>query len=319
MAFMIIRNDITKVRADAIVNTANHFVRFGPGTDTAVYKAAGEKELLAERKRIGEIERGTSVHTDSFNLSGNGVKYIIHTVGGEFSEEKKDESVKTLRSCYRSAFEIAKKLECKSLAIPLLGTGNFKYPKELGLQIAVEEINKFLLETEMDLMLVVYDISSVLVTEKVFADIKDFLKSEAKIGSPEISGNDETGLTDLRTLLSTINDKMSFKNMLQKKIADRNLSNADVYKKAYIDRKVFSKIINPNTNYMTSKKNVMALALALELSLSDFIEFMSYSGYALIPSSVFDMIVKYCVMQKKYNLAEVNFILHSCNQECFGE
>ena len=107
MAFRIVRNDITKVLVDAIVNTANPFPTVGRGTDTAVYNAAGREELLRARQKIGMIEPGHSVATKSFALRKNGIKYIIHTVGNRY-DSTKPQTVQNLRNCYSSSLEIAK-------------------------------------------------------------------------------------------------------------------------------------------------------------------------------------------------------------------
>ena len=179
MSFKIERNDITKVHTDAIVNTANPLPRIGRGTDTAVYNAAGREELLKAREEIGVIEPGHSVSTKSFNLKKNGIKYIIHTVGCRYDADK-PETVQNLRNCYSSSLKIAKDLGCKSVAIPLLATGFYGFPKELGLKIAVDEISSFLLENEIDVTLVVYDAKSYMISEKLFDDIQNFLDENLK-------------------------------------------------------------------------------------------------------------------------------------------
>lgn len=174
MAFKILRNDITKVRADAIVNTANPMPVVGRGTDTAVYEAAGREKLLAARKEIGVIERGQSAWTPAFNLKKHGVKYIIHTIGVFYQDGNHGEK-EILRTCYKTALKTAAELNCKSVAIPLLSSGFYRFPKELALQIAVEEISRFLLEHEVDVLLVVYDKESYIISEKIFDDVEDFL------------------------------------------------------------------------------------------------------------------------------------------------
>ena len=148
MSFKIERNDITKVSADAIVNTANPMPTVGAGTDTAIYKAAGYEELIEERRKIGVIPRGESRATPSFKLEKNGVKFIIHTIGVFWQGGSKGET-DILRSCYKTSLKTAVDLGCKSIAIPFLATGSYCFPKELALQIAVEEISKFLLENEI--------------------------------------------------------------------------------------------------------------------------------------------------------------------------
>ena len=179
MPFKIERNDITKIRADAIVNTANPQPVIGRGTDTAVYEAAGRDELLESRRKIGEIKRGESVWTPAFKLKKNGVKYIIHTVGIHYEDGAHGEK-EILRGCYSSALKLAVELKCKSVAIPLLASGNYGFPKELALQLAVEEISRFLLENEITVCLVVYDNEAYKISEKLFDDIQNFLDENLK-------------------------------------------------------------------------------------------------------------------------------------------
>ena len=337
MAFRIVRNDITKVQVDAIVNTANPFPTVGRGTDTAVYNAAGREELLRARQKIGMIEPGHSVATKSFALRKNGIKYIIHTVGNRY-DSTKPQTVQNLRNCYSSSLEIAKELKCKSIAIPLLATGFYGFPKELGLKIAVEEISGFLLKNDIDITLVVYDQESYMISEKLFDDIQDFLDENYERNIFEDHDTERlsvcgepvelnAALVELKTATiapidvdSFIRDAkapLNFQNTLQQHIADRKLENATVYKKACIDKKFFSKIIS-NKDYVPKKHVVMALGLALELPLEEYEHFLASAGYAFMPSSKFDLIVKYCVMNKIYNLVEVDIILDSHGLECFA-
>ena len=157
MAFEIIRNDITRVAADAIVNTANPRPVVGGGTDSAVYLAAGRLRLLAARKKIGDIAPGQAVSTPAFRLSA---KYIIHTVGPVWQDGTQGER-ETLRQCYANSLSLAESLGCESVAFPLISTGSYGFPKEEGLRIALEEIGRFLLLHEMRVILVVFDRSAV--------------------------------------------------------------------------------------------------------------------------------------------------------------
>ena len=358
MAFKILRNDITKVRADAIVNTANPMPVVGRGTDTAVYEAAGRDKLLAARKEIGVIERGQSAWTPTFNLKKHGVKYIIHTIGVFYQDENHGEK-EILRSCYQTALKTAAELNCKSVAIPLLASGFYRFPKELALQIAVEEISRFLLEHEVDVLLVVYDKESYKISEKLFDDVEDFLFDNLDgyegeddrdlefFASTEITGapperlfaegelnnslkaagdvnlepvrcaEKEITPIDVDAFIRSSKDKLNFQNTLMQLIADRKLDNVTVYKKACIDKKFFSKIIS-NKDYVPKKHTVMALGLALELPLEEYEAFLASAGYAFMPSSKFDMIVKFCVMNQIYNLINVDVILDDHGEECFA-
>ena len=168
MPFHIIRNDITKVKADAIVNTANPKPQIGRGTDSAIYAAAGEEQLLAERKRIGEIAPGQAEYTGAFRLHAD---YIIHTVGPVWVDglhREKD----VLRSCYEQSLSLAETLGCKSSAFPLIASGVYGFPKEDALQIALEEIEKFLMSHEMEVLLVVLDRKALVVSENLMGSIE---------------------------------------------------------------------------------------------------------------------------------------------------
>ena len=350
MSFKILRNDITKVRADAIVNTANPMPVIGRGTDSTIYEAAGREQLLEERRKIGVIERGQSAWTPAFNLKKHGVKYIIHTIGVFYQDGNHGEK-EILRSCYRTALKAAAELNCKSVAIPLLATGNYRFPKDLALQIAIDEISRFLLEHEVDVLLVVYDKESYKISEKLFDDVEDFLfdnldgyeveeehiqyngSFNTVIGSfpserlfestraaqlePYFTEEKKIDPIDIDAFIRTTKDKLNFQNMLMQLIAERKVDNSVIYKKACIDKKFFSKIIS-NKDYVPKKHTVMALGLALELPFEEYEKFLASAGYAFMPSSKFDLIIKYCVLNHIYNLINVDVILDDHGEECFA-
>jgi O-acetyl-ADP-ribose deacetylase (regulator of RNase III) len=173
MAFSIIRNDLTKVSADAIVNTANPKPVIGGGTDAAVYAAAGEEALLAERARIGEIAPGEAFSTPAFALDA---KYIIHTVGPLWEGGENGE-FETLANCYRNSLKLASDLGCTSVAFPLISTGVYAFPKDMALRVAVDEIRAFLdgSEEDMDITLVVFDRESYVLSGNVFEGVDAFI------------------------------------------------------------------------------------------------------------------------------------------------
>lgn len=171
MPFKIVRNDVTKMHVDVIVNTANEEPIYSTGTDTAVYKAAGEEELLAARKKIGYMEEGEVAITPGFKLPA---KYIIHAVSpcyinGNFEEEDR------LRSCYRKSLELAKEYGCQSIAFPLIATGSFGYPKEEGMRVAVDEITAFLMQNEMLIYLVVFDANATRLGKNLYPDLESYI------------------------------------------------------------------------------------------------------------------------------------------------
>ena len=172
MAFKIVRNDITKMNTEAIVNTANDQPTVGTGCDHAVYEAAGYEELLAYRKeKIGVVEEGGAFITPGFNLPA---KYIIHAVSPLFIDGHHGEE-ELLRSCYRKSLALAKENGIRSIAFPLISTGGFGYPKEEGMRIAVDEIHAFLLTSEMQVYLVVFDEKATRMGKNLYPDLEAYI------------------------------------------------------------------------------------------------------------------------------------------------
>ena len=184
MSFHIIRNDIAKVKADAIVNTANPEATYGCGVDSAIYNAAGIERLLKERKKIGPIARGDAAVTPAFKLKA---KYIIHTVGPYWIDGAHGEE-DTLTSCYKKSLEMAEELGCKSIAFPLISTGVYGFPKDKGLQIALNVLQSYAMHSAMEICLVIYDTEAYEITSQVFKDIENYIEANY------IPAYDERGL-----------------------------------------------------------------------------------------------------------------------------
>ena len=355
MPFQIIRNDITKVKADAIVNTANPKPRIGQGTDSAIYTAAGEEQLLDARKKIGDIAPGQAVSTDAFALSA---KYIIHTVGPSWIDGNHGER-DVLRSCYEESLMLAAKLKCKSIAFPMIATGVYGFPKEEALNIALSSIGKFLLTHEMKVTLVVFDRKALELSEQLVGGIEQYIdehaadllrKSEYGDGyasdirrrriaqleraealydrkesdaeevadeaiSPITSLPDVSGKS-LEDILGGAGE--SFQQKLFKLIDERGLDDVTVYKKANIDRKVFSRI-RCKADYKPKKKTAVAFAIALELDLPTTLDLLSRAGIAFSPSDWFDLIVSYFITNKIYNIYEINAALFKYGQPVLGD
>ena len=171
MPFKIVRNDITPMQVDAIVNTANKEPVYSTGTDAAVYRAAGAEALLAARQQIGVLQEGEAAITAGFRLPA---KYIIHAVSPRYIDGTCGEADR-LRSCYKRSLELAKQYHCESIAFPLIATGNFGYPKAEGLEIALQVIHNFLMQEEMMIYLVVFDQESVRLSGQLYEDIESFI------------------------------------------------------------------------------------------------------------------------------------------------
>ncbi|MBQ3291900.1 MAG: macro domain-containing protein [Mogibacterium sp.] len=391
MPFRIERNDITKVKADAIVNSANPMPVVGSGTDHAIYEAAGREQLLADREKIGPIKPGDAVYTPAYGLDA---RYIIHTVGPVWDGGDKDE-LEILGACYRHSLLLADYLGCKSIAFPMISTGVYGFPKDLALKVAIEEISDFLMLSEMEVTLVVFDKSSFDLSKSLLDGVRQYIddnyvdeqinrefgggnSSMLQEALPDEASDEEEDSDEMAPLASLEEDidllseeefdayfhnlyeesiapdassdysapyrksatfgslprseapgksyslddaiknlGMTFQQKLLSLIDDRGLSDTQVYKNANIDRKLFSKI-RCNVNYKPSKATVLALAISLELNIDETVDLLKRAGLALQPSSKADLIVRYCIDNKIYDIYEVNAILFEYDQQLLG-
>lgn len=353
MPFQLIRNDISKVKADAIVNSANPEPMVGRGSDMAVYEAAGYEKLLKERKKIGSIKPGEAAVTEAFDLNA---KYIIHTVGPVWHGGTHRE-METLASCYRKSLMLAKQLKCNSIAFPMISTGVYGFPKDLALSTALKEIETFLMEDEMNVTLVVYDRSSYQLSASLNTSVREYINDrQAEEGAMHVYGASLPEISETSSVFSTYDaaknqlppnevrrpgrrkesalrpsaapsfslkdllrsHERTFQEQLLHLIDERGLSDVEVYKKANLDRKLFSKI-RSNKNYTPKKKTALALAIALKLDIDETKDLLARASLALSPSSPFDLIIEYCIRHEKYSIIEINSILFEYDQQLLGD
>ena len=326
MPFEIVRNDIVNMKVDAIVNTANPKPIIGDGTDRAIHCKAGERLLMA-RKEIGDIAIGTSKITPAFDLDAN---YVIHTAGPIWKDGKSGEEA-LLASCFKNSLRLAKEKDCESIAFPLISSGSYGFPKPIALKIAVREISAFLLENEMQVYLVVFGKQSFELSEKLFKSVSSYIdenyvsdKMSLEYGKSKVRRFDyeemllsessyeiTSKMPNLDGMLNNL-DK-GFSETLLDLIDRTGKKDSEIYKRANVDRKLFSKIRN-NVNYKPSKATALAFAIALELDLDETSDLLSRAGYALSQSSKFDVIVKYFIENKKYDIFEINSALFRFDQ-----
>lgn len=350
MPFEIVRNDITKMAVDAIVNTANPEPVIGVGTDSMIHKAAGPA-LLKARQNIGSIEVGRASITPAYNLNA---KYVIHAVGPEWIDGQQKEEM-LLRSCYENALALAIRNDCRSIAFPLISTGNYGFPKDQALQIAISVFSTFLMEHEMQVYLVVFDRASFQLSEKLFRGVASYIdeyyvaehdtygshpaekrrrvpRREAQRYESCVIFEEKSFCEDARTLPPcppmTVSKSLSLADMLKqadagftetllKRIAQTGKKDSEIYKKANISKQHFSKI-RSNPDYKPTKPTAIALALALELDLEETRDLIGRAGYALTNSSKFDLIICYFIQQKNYNVVEINMALYEFDQPLLG-
>lgn len=339
MPLQIIREDITRVHCDAIVNAANSELRGGGGVDGAIHKAAGPN-LQKECRTLGGCEAGHAKITKGYNLP---CQYIIHAVGPRWINGKRGEP-EQLASCYQEALALAKEYGCESVAFPLISTGAFGYPKDKALQIAISQISRFLLENDMLVYIVVYDKEGFQISQKLFSDITEYIdecyvkahryeRSRGRDTYPPFdAGFDKTAVLSqsapvaaapcapqpqesLDELLGTMDE--SFSQMLLRKIDEKGMSDAECYKKANIDRKLFSKI-RSDVHYKPRKTTVLAFAIALELPLDEAKDLLMKAGFALSHSNKFDIIIEYFIKNRNYNVFEINEALFAFDQPLLG-
>jgi len=321
MPFQIVRNDIAKMKTDVVVNAANKKLLNGSGVCGAIFNAAGADELTAECKKIGHCDVGSAVITKGFSLS----KYIIHTVGpvwkGGFFGEKHQ-----LESCYKSVLKLAYENKAESIAIPLISAGVYGYPKDKAMKVAVNTIISSEYLTEMDIYLVLFDKNAVVQGNK-YSKVQEFIddnyieeypyaRSVASVSQPFMTEEcDCICAPSIADALSELDE--SFSEALLRMIDEQGLKDSEVYKKANIDRKLFSKIRN-NKDYRPRKNTVIAFAIALELTLEETNAFLEKAGYVLSHSSKADILIEYYINEKIYDIFEINETLFEFDQPLLG-
>lgn len=341
MPFTIVRNDIVRMAVDAVVNTANPLPVIGLGTDSRIHQAAGPA-LLEARQAIGPLCVGDAAITPGFLLPA---KYVIHTAGPVWQGGRHGE-VQQLERCYESALRLALEYRCGSLAFPLISSGNYGFPKDLALQVAVSVCRRFLQEQEMDITLVVYDRESFLLSEQLFRDVASYIDENyiTAYHAPQPSGR---GLprrkprrdTKVCSVAEDLEDRIfcpseaapadssldtwlkqadaGFSETLLRLIDASGKTDPEIYKKANLSRQHFSKIRN-NPHYQPKKHTAIALALALELDLEATEDLIRRAGYALSSSSQFDLIIRYFITQKTYDVMTINMVLFDRDQPLLG-
>lgn len=346
MPLHIVRNDITKMKVDAIVNAANSTLLGGGGVDGCIHRAAGP-ELLEECKTLGGCPTGGAKITGAGKLP---CKYVIHAVGPRWMGGGSGER-DNLISCYKTSLKLAKENGCETVAFPLISSGIFGYPKDQALRVAVDTISAFLLENDMTVYIVIFDKNAYRISQKIFTDIEEYIddryvaeqvdeRSESlrmellkqerlwakntcdTCGSTPIYSMPMASMAAEEKKPVSLDDALkqldeSFSEMLLRKIDESGMTDAACYKKANIDRKLFSKIRSDKL-YRPSKPTAIAFAIALELSLEETKDMLKKAGFALSRSNKFDIIIEYFIENKNYDIFQINEALFAFDQSLLG-
>ena len=332
MPLHIVQNDITQMNVDAIVNSADPLLLGGEGgVDGCIHRAAGPG-LLVECRTLGGCPTGSARLTAAYDLP---CKYVIHTVAPRWQDGRHDECA-LLVSCYLAALALAEKRGCESVAFPLLSSGSLNYPREQALDIAIDTIGHFVLRSDMTVYLVVFDRAAYPLRGDVRAEIRAYIndryvdvyaisqaiaQQEERLYSarmPDCSPSPSTYTLAPLSLEDAVKQlDEGFSEMLLRKIGESGMTDAQCYKRANIDRRLFSKIKN-DKHYTPSKSTVIAFGLALELPMEELRELLGKAGYSLTHASEFDIIVEYFVTQGIYNVFTINEALFAFDQNLIG-
>ena len=346
MPFEIVRNDITRMKVDAIVNAANRSLLGGGGVDGAIHHAAGPG-LLAECRTLNGCETGQAKITGGYNLPA---RYVIHTVGPIWHGGNNHER-ELLSSCYSNSLALAAEYQCESVAFPMISAGAYGYPKDEAMEVAVETISRFLLHHEMTVYLVVFGRTEFFTGKKLFRDVQEYIDdhyaaahirknieqsrealwhldeekalemdqslyagmaADVAMPSPSMAAKSQT---DWQELIRSTDE--GFSQALLRMIDEKGMTDAQCYKKANVDRRLFSKI-RSDPEYRPSKPTVFAFVMALELSLPETKDLLSKAGFALTHSSKMDVVLEYCIKRHFYDVIQINEVLYELDLPLLG-
>ena len=338
MPFTIVRQDITKMTVDAIVNAANTDLAMGGGVCGAIFKAAGAQELQAACNQVAPIKTGEAAITPSFALP---CKYVIHAVGPVYRHWNAQQSEALLRSAYTESLRLASKNHIQSIAFPLISSGIFGYPKDEALKVASSAITDYLQSSDIDVFLAVFDKTAFAVSEKLLGEIESYIDEhyveEHRIRRRDLLDVEREALSDdaiinfnapmpsmaapaaagtgIDELVGNLDEP--FGKTLLRLIDTKGKTDVEVYKRANIDRKLFSKI-RTGKGYMPGKRTILALAIALELTLDETDDLLECASFALSHSQKFDVIVEYFIVSGRFDIFEINEVLFKYDQPLLG-
>ncbi|MBP3783129.1 MAG: macro domain-containing protein [Butyrivibrio sp.] len=289
MSYKLVHKDILSIKADAIVNAANTKPICTPGAEMDLYQAAGAEQMLEARRLIGEIRYGEAKCTEAFFLKS---KYVIHTAI-PCQEMDEQEQVSVIRECYKNSLALASELGCRKVAMPIFMLDNYHFPKRKAIDIAMAAVKEFAPKKDMMISLAVSELEEFVLSDALITRIDELLGYNKEIDADE-------AIDDF-----VVSETESFAERFFRLVDERGLTDAQVYNRANVNRKIISKLrINPDKN--VDKKTALALAVGLELSIEETEDFIKLAGYALSPRIKFDRIVRYFIENGNYDINEIN-------------
>jgi O-acetyl-ADP-ribose deacetylase (regulator of RNase III) len=337
MPLNIIRADITTLKVDAIVNAANTDLAQGGGVCGAIFKAAGASELQAACEKLTPIKTGEAIITPGFKLSA---KFVIHAASPVYHRYSLDESERLLRAAYTNSLKRAVENKCRSVAFPLISSGIYGYPKDEALTVATSAISDFLTDHDIDVTLVVFDKAAFSVSRELLGEVAAYIDENyidehaprrrelldveidaLEYAAPKMLSAERTAApmampSRLEDLLGNLDEPFSA-TLLRLIDVKGFKKDSEVYARANIDRRLFSKI-RGNKNYAPGKTTVLAFAVALRLTLDETEDLLERAGFALSHSRKFDVIVEYFITSGKYDIFEINNVLFEYDQPLLG-
>jgi O-acetyl-ADP-ribose deacetylase (regulator of RNase III) len=330
------------MKVDAIVNAANTDLQMGGGVCGAIFKAAGAAQLQTACDKLAPIKTGEAVITPGFNLRA---KFVIHAAGPVYRQWNKEQNEQHLRAAYTNSLKRAIENKCESIAFPLISSGIYGYPKDEALQVATSAIQDFLTNHDLDVTLVVFDKSTFTISRELIGAVESYIDEHYvvahQIKRRQLLDVEREALNEADEDVSKYNEPIfeeilapsigapaplddlvgdldePFSQMLLRLIDAKEMTDVEVYRRANLDRKLFSKI-RSNKGYMPSKRTAIALAVALELSLDETDDLLERAGYALSHAVKFDVIVEYFITNGKYDVFEINEVLFEYDQPLLG-
>ena len=346
MPLYLIRQDLTRMDCDAIVNPSNQKLIPGGGLDAAIHFAAGP-QLLEACQALGGCDVGEAKLTEAFRLP---CRWVIHTAGPVWQGGQNGER-EALERCYRNCLALARSQGCESLAIPLIGAGSNGVPLTQVLPVALETLETCLLEAEMTVYLVVFGKDAYALSRQLRDGVQSYIDDHyaqsvrppyagkfpfrrrqsrdedaapEQVCSAEILRSDGTefledfhtaGLPDPLQLTLRLDEPFSVK--LLRLIDQKGMDDVACYKKANVSRQTWYKILNEK-DYKPNKKTVLSFAVALELSLPEARDLLKKAGFALTHSSKFDIVMEYFFKHPGHDVYEINDVLFSHDLPLLG-